>query len=378
MAVAVGCSSHARQTAGASSAAATVPPSKAGVASAAPKAPTSTATPTTDTPSAAAPREPSPPVAFESTYRGSVAGKPVQARLEREGEEVTGAYRYGKALQDLLLTGKVDNAGTFELEERTEDGDLTGYWKGNQLERLAVSGIWLSPDRTRQYPLELAPGEFVPLVRIGQKLRLYPLTDAKSQPGCSYDLTLPQLGNLGDKSLESQLNQQLRDLGAGGFAQYCDDVAADQDPPANASRAYSVTAIRLPFVALRFDTEFYAGGAHGGHLTDCHVLDTSTGKHFSLVDKLSPSARKRLSKLLNQAKKDDLDVQAIESDGMTHTAELQITPASALCLTETGIDIQLADYELGAYAFGRPSYSFRADELRGLFEPALSRALFPE
>jgi len=72
---------------------------------------------------------------------------------------------------------------------------------------------------------------------------------------------------------------------------------------------------------------------------------------------------------------DDPNIKTIEAGG-AHTAELQVTDKSALCLTDSGIDIQLDDYELGGYAFGRPSYSFRAAEVRTLFSIELSRELF--
>jgi hypothetical protein len=113
------------------------------------------------------------------------------------------------------------------------------------------------------------------------------------------------------------------------------------------------------------------------HGTSCHVLDTSSGRIFTLAEKLDPSGRARLTQMLNEAKNRDPHIKALEAGG-ARTAQLQVTEKSTLCLTESGIDIQLDDYELGGYAFGRPAYSFRADEVRGLFEPALSRALFPE
>lgn len=288
---------------------------------------------------------------------------------------MTGAYRYGKAQQDLRLRGTIDDDGAFELEERNEDGLVTGYWTGNQLERSVVVGVWLSPDRTKQHPLELGPGEFTSLQRVGQKVTIFALRDAKSVPGCSYDVTLPQLANLANKTLERRVNQQLRDLGTDNIPAFCDDTSRDAETQATATRAYQVTAIRAPYVGLRFDSEVRAGYSHGMHGTNCHVLDTNTGRVFTLAERLDPSSRARLSQMLNQAKNNDPDIKAIEANG-ARTAELQVTERSTLCLTESGLDIQLDDYELGGYAFGRPTYSFRAADVRALFGSELSRALF--
>lgn len=275
------------------------------------------------------------------------------------------------------MRGKVDSAGNFELEERNEQGALTGRWQGKQLEPSIVVGRWSSPDGSKTHPLQLGPGEFVAIARIGPSIRLFPLKEAKTLPNCRYDLTLPQLIGVSDKALEQTLNQRLYDLGNANFSAFCNDVPSDEAYDASASRAYAVTAVREPYVGLRFDDEMYASGAHGSHGTDCYVFDADSGRSFSLADALTAPARARLSQALNDAKRRDPSVQAIESGG-AHTAELEVTEQSAVCLANDGIVIQLHDYELGGYAFGRAAYTFRADEVRALFEPALARVLFPQ
>jgi hypothetical protein len=201
--------------------------------------------------------------------------------------------------------------------------------------------------------------------------------DSHAVPGCTYNTTVPELVGLSNKAHERTLNARLEQIALADLSSFCAGAPAQSElPDWSASRSYAMDAVRAPYVSLRFDDDFYSGGAHGGHSTACYVLDTSSGNLFSVGETLSDASLQRLSVLYNQLKRADPAIQALESTG-AHSADLVVTPSSTLCVNEAGLALQTKDYELGGYAFGRPSFTLSAEQVRPLFDARLSERLFP-
>lgn len=233
------------------------------------------------------------------------------------------------------------------------------------------------PDAPASEPSASAPPTPTDFVRLSDTWGILSHPDSKAVPGCSYETSVPELVGLPNKAHERMLNARLEQLALEDLPGFCDQAPR---PPESSdwslSRSYAVQTVRSALVSLRFDEVSYSGGAHDSHRAACYLLDTNSGSVFGVGEGLSDASLQRLSELYNQLKRADPDVQALESTG-AQTADLVVTPRSTLCVKESGLELQTADYELGAYAFGSPSFTLSAEQVRPLFEARLGAQLFP-
>jgi hypothetical protein len=294
---------------------------------------------------------------FEQTYLGSLGSKTrIRMKLKKDGEKLTGVYRYTRSKEDLRLLGTVSEAdGRFELVESNAQGATTGRMKGVFLERPLALGRWTSPDGTRTFPFTLRNGDVFPepvaLVGAG---KVVPQEDYEEHGKfCTMSIFFPEVTGTPNKTAENALNRALRKKADIGKNMWCGD--AREELPYQAETMYAVVATRPSLFALRYQFYEYAGGAHGMHGIDCYAADTDKGTLTKLASKLlSPDARKKADVFVNAALKKENGVQKLTEAGF-NADEVSIGDETSLCIDGTDLVVQFQEYEVAAYAMGAPS-----------------------
>jgi Deacetylase PdaC len=213
-------------------------------------------------------------------------------------------------------------------------------------------------------------------VSVGRRAFLGGVAYSESLPGCSYEVQVPELVRLPDQALQQRINVWLEGGARAEARDFCRDAPPDAAPAWSLTRSFEVDVVQSDLVAIRFETDSYFGGAHGGQLTECHVLDLVDGKSFQLEERVLPAKRARLNQMFKKKVKDSEIAQQAQADGMP-VDDVDISSASTFCAMEGGFFVQLGSYVLGAYSLGRPTFAFSSDEARPLFDSALSKRLFP-
>ena len=96
---------------------------------------------------------------FNRTYQGTVNYDEVEMRLERSGSTLSGKvipkYRYA----DISVRGEVKDNGSFEMNEYSDIGVVTGVYRGRINADGTMEGRWEKPDgsKPRPFSMRVAP-----------------------------------------------------------------------------------------------------------------------------------------------------------------------------------------------------------------------------
>lgn len=316
---------------------------------------------------------------FDESYVGALGGKiRIRMKLTRDGDKLTGIYRYARSKEDLHLVGTVKPDGRFELQELDGKGHITGKFKGIFLRRTEAMGGWASPDGKHAFAVSFERGDGYPdAITLEYGGRLVPQEDHREAPNCVAERIFPQAVGLKSKDAENALNAKLRDLGGGAAskeAMTCDGATAEL--PWSTESGYEVSAQRGRYVGVSFSTSGFTGGAHGFGTSICRVIDLETGNAVALSPLLSADGRSKLNKLVTAKIKKDQNLKTLTEGGFFED-EAKVSPDTNVCVAKGGLDVVFNDYEISPHAVGPPQVHLTNDEVRTLFSKSdLTDALF--
>lgn len=316
---------------------------------------------------------------FDESYVGSLGGKiRIRMKLTRDGDKLTGIYRYARSKEDLRLTGTVSPDGRFELQESDAKGHISGKFKGIFIRRSEATGDWSSADGKRSLAVNLERGDGYPeTITLEYGGRLAPEEDHRTAPNCVAESIIPQAVGLTSKTAQSALNPTLRELGGGvaSKAMPCDGATAEL--PWSTESGYAVSAQRGRYVGISFSTSGFAGGAHGFGSSICRVIDLETGKAIALSPLLSADGRSKLNKLVTEKIKKEQNLKILTEGGFFED-EAKVSPDTNVCFAKGGgADVVFNDYEISPHVVGPPEVYFTKEEVRALFtKNELTDALF--
>lgn len=289
---------------------------------------------------------------FEEAYLGSLGAKiRIRMRLRREGDRITGRYRYMKSKEDLKVEGTVSAAtGELTLLESTQAGKETGRFKGVFLDKGFAFGRWSSPDGARSYPFTLRRGDVYPnaVTLPGGVIVQQKEEHHDRGPHCTVSVIHPEvLGGAGEKAL----NRALRQAADGGKL---DCALASEESRFESDTTYRVGATRKDRFALAYSFYQYAGGVHGMHTEACFVADVEKGTLTRSEGRLLPvEARKKLAALVNAALRKEHGVGALTEAGFS-ADELAIEDGTAICVEGQKLVVVYQPYEVAPYVMGSP------------------------
>ena len=317
---------------------------------------------------------------FDDSYVGSLGGKiRIRMKLTRDGDKLTGIYRYARSKDDLRLAGTVSPDGRFELHESDGKGHVSGKFKGVFLRRSEAIGEWSSPDGKHSFAVSLERGDGYPeTIALEYGGRLAPEEDHRAAPNCVAETIIPQAVGLKSKAAESALNPTLRELAGGAAskeAMSCEGATAEL--PWTTESGYVVSAQRGRYVGISFGTGGFAGGAHGFSGSICRVIDLETGKVISLSPLLSVDGRGKLNKLVTEKIKKEQNLKTLTEGGFFED-EAKVSPDTNVCFAKGGgADVVFNDYEISPHAVGPPEVPLTKEDVRTLFtKNELTDALF--
>jgi hypothetical protein len=323
------------------------------------------------------------PLGFLDTYFAGTLGDGLRVLMvmSRHEDRVYGSYAYTHVGQPIEISGTMDDAGNFTLNE-TADGEKTGVFVG-RYDRPAglLTGQWMTPDASRQLPFRLArfawliqekrmtaitlhgdtaaegEQEGVWLGVFGESERVMPYLDASLSLPCFVPTEEPL-----PKRLNALIRRKADSFLAEGSLFFLETASEFANEPApevpfsmhayaecNLNRVY---AYAPPVVSLALDHFTYSGGAHGMNWTDgLNVrVDGESVSEITLDDCFRPGADylPALGPLVLTSLKEQEaswvvngEVTSLEKDGL-----------GSFALGGNGITFFFAPYAMGSYAEG--------------------------
>lgn len=326
---------------------------------------------------------PRAPRGFPDTHFAGTLGDDLRVLMviNRHEDHVYGSYAYTHVGQLIEISGTMDDAGNFTLNE-TAEGDKTGVFVG-RYDRPAglLTGQWMTPDASRQLPFRLArfawlfqeqrmmaitlhgdgaaegEQEGVWLGVFGETERVMPYLDASLTLPCFVPADQPV-----GKRLNALIRQKADAFLAEGslfFLETASEYAGEPQPAVPYSmHAYGactlnrVYAYAPPVVSLALEHYTYSGGAHGMNWTDgLNVrVDGESVSEITLDDCFRPGAD--YLPALNATILANLKEQEASWVVNGEVTALDKDDLSEFALGGNGITFFFAPYAMGSYAEG--------------------------
>jgi hypothetical protein len=275
----------------------------------------------------------------------------ISAQLRREGDALTGFYRYARSGEDLMLHGPLDGAtGGFTLEEKNAHGLVTGRWQGVFLSARVAAGQWTSADGQRSLPFVLEAKEDGSVIHGSGGVLIETRTTERQVDHCKESETYPEVHGLAPPSRNAQVNAALRGLGGAKGGTSCSSDAGEPLPD-DFSTVVNVTRESGGILALRLGSWSSYGGPHGEGESRCALFDLATLEVFDLEPLVGTDVVDALQDLV--------DVDVAKEFGPERAGE-----HGQLCYVDaTHVSVKFRVYQLGGYANGEPEYSYDVSTL---------------
>ena len=92
---------------------------------------------------------------FNRTYAGTVNYDEIEMQLERSGSSLEGRVYPKYRSADIFLEGYISDDGSFEMDEKSDIGVVTGVYHGRINTDGTMSGSWTKPDGSKSRPFFL-------------------------------------------------------------------------------------------------------------------------------------------------------------------------------------------------------------------------------
>lgn len=216
-------------------------------------------------------------------YRGSVGDKYIEMRLNIQGSNVTGTYRYDSIGEDLVVSGKVNGQGGLELAEfanKKQTGKFT--CKRRLDDPIDSQCTWSRPDGTREVMVTLSEQH----VAFTNGFQIIPKTIAERRTGVR--VSYPQI-NRGDKALipgAQRFNRLILTMTQKAIKDFSPGPAGRSSFEMN----YNVLLAVDDLISVELNADSYAGGAHPNSEFYAVTYDLSGNKELKLEDLFKPGS----------------------------------------------------------------------------------------
>ena len=300
------------------------------------------------------------------TFRGSLSGKPIQMTLTRDGDKLSGTYFYTKYKTDLKLSGTIDAAGKFKLQETEAAGKKTGEWEGiwkddPNSSGISLEGNWKKPGASDDSSLFFYATEQIIEFTNGVKLVDTTFKQENKAKRSTIENIYPEITGV-DAATAAKFNAAVKNIVTGANDDYRKSVAeftaADiKSLPGGMGLSnevsYDVALANDAIVSLIFYNYTFMGGAHGGTSSTTLNYDLKNNRELKLADVFEPNSN--YLKAISDYAIADLKPRIGEmsddewiSTGAGATAENY----QSWNLTKKGLLITFDQYQVAAYAAG--------------------------
>ena len=299
-------------------------------------------------------------------FLGYLSDKRVKLNLVRGDGKISGTYQYEKVGKDLNLSGTIDGAGNFTLQETDAAGGKTGEWKGTWKEvdgRATLAGKWKSPKGGDA--LDFNADELKTEFAGGAKITTKTANEENKAKFYEISAEYPELSGV-DAATAAKFNQaskKIADDNNREFKKNLADITTPEDLKnykENGISLYDETSYGIKLanddvISVMFTDSNFQGGAHGSSITTTLNFDVKNNRVLKLADLFEPNSNylKTLSELSTadlkvKLKKDDMLDNEMLGEGTSPKEE----NFKSWNLTKKGLLITFDAYQVAAYAAG--------------------------
>lgn len=231
---------------------------------------------------------PSEPRAAGRLFRGTLDERGIELRLERNGENLSGAYTYDGNAQSLSLKGRIDSQGNLSLQEFAPGGKQTGQFKGklNETSELdpssaTIEANWTQPNGSHEAFVYLTEQH----VEFTRDLRIVPKSIRERHP--DINASYPQIVGGNDPNL-ARFNQRAQAIVTKAVREFKEGEPAPDRSSYSAS--YNILLATDDLISVEIAEDSYSGGAHPDSEYYTLNYDLRTGRELELKDLFKPGA----------------------------------------------------------------------------------------
>lgn len=119
-------------------------------------------------------------------------------------------------------------------------------------------------------------------------------------------------------------------------------------------------------VTVQINSDSFLGGAHGTQAQQYLVFDLKQKQQLKLSDLLLPNQKNQLTKLLHQQFADWVITQKLATNIKEYEDAWPFKLSQNFYLSADGLVLQYAEYEIGPYVVGMPSFTIPYEKLKGI------------
>lgn len=119
-------------------------------------------------------------------------------------------------------------------------------------------------------------------------------------------------------------------------------------------------------VTVQINSDSFLGGAHGTEAQQYLVFDLKQKQQLKLSDLLLPNQKNQLTKLLHQQFADWVITQKLATNIKEYEDAWPFKLSQNFYLSADGLVLQYAEYEIGPYVVGMPSFTIPYEKLKGI------------
>lgn len=119
-------------------------------------------------------------------------------------------------------------------------------------------------------------------------------------------------------------------------------------------------------VTVQMNSDSFLGGAHGTEAQQYLVFDLKQKQQLKLSDLLLPNQKNQLTKLLHQQFADWVIAQKLATNIKEYEDAWPFKLSQNFYLSADGLVLQYAEYEIGPYVVGMPSFTIPYEKLKGI------------
>ncbi len=224
-------------------------------------------------------------------FRGVIGDFPIQMKLQREGQTLSGTYSYVGKGQDLTLKGQIDSQNKLTLQEFDASGKQTGKFEGELTEKVNeedvdenmpyITGKWSLPDGSKE--MKFAVNE--ERIEFTNGLRFVPKVITERRLGIT--ATYPQLAGSNAQAV-TNFNRKVAAMVEKAVADFKEGLSPQKEN--YYSTNYNVLLATNELVSIEINEESYAGGAYPNSDSSALTYDLRADRELQLDDLFKPGS----------------------------------------------------------------------------------------